>query len=72
MITLTVGALCCVVGLMLGAHLTSAIYVAALTAGLQNGLTTTMTGFMRTTHFTGTVTDVGLLLGQVTIRGLCV
>uniref|UniRef100_A0A7S2IK83 Uncharacterized protein n=1 Tax=Haptolina brevifila TaxID=156173 RepID=A0A7S2IK83_9EUKA len=39
-------------------------YMAALTSGFQNGLLTTITGFMRTTHMTGTVTDVGLLCGQ--------
>lgn len=39
-------------------------YLAAFFSGMQNGLLTTITGFMRTTHFTGTVTDVGLLIGQ--------
>jgi len=39
-------------------------YVAALTSGFQNAMLTTITGFMRSTHMTGTVTDVGLLCGQ--------
>jgi len=42
----------------------AAPYMAALTSGFQNALLTTITGFMRTTHMTGTVTDVGLLCGQ--------
>ena len=39
-------------------------YLASFFSGMQNGLLTTITGFMRTTHMTGTVTDVGLLIGQ--------
>ena len=39
-------------------------YVAAFASGLQNGVLTVTTGFARTTHVTGTVTDVGLLVGQ--------
>jgi hypothetical protein len=40
------------------------IYVAALAGGLQNAMLTTITGFVRSTHVTGTWTDIGLLLGQ--------
>ena len=43
---------------------TAGAYVAAYSAGLQNAMLTTITGFLRTTHVTGTVTDVGLLVGQ--------
>lgn len=42
----------------------AAPYMAAMTSGFQNAMLTTITGFMRTTHMTGTVTDVGLLVGQ--------
>ena len=54
---------CCVGGLLLGGS-SLAMYLAAFTSGLQNALLTTFTGFMRTTHMTGTITDVGLLFGQ--------
>ena len=39
-------------------------YIGAFACGLQNAMLTTITGFMRTTHVTGTVTDIGLLVGQ--------
>ena len=61
---IVVGIGCCCVGLMLTNKIDEAKYAAAFTAGMQNALLTTITGFMRTTHFTGTVTDVGLLIGQ--------
>jgi hypothetical protein len=49
---------------MLMSHIEEAKYVAAFASGLQNGVLTVTTGFARTTHVTGTVTDVGLLVGQ--------
>lgn len=39
--------------------------LAAAALGLQNGLTSSFHGMaIRTTHFTGTVTDLGLMLGR--------
>ncbi|OBJ47519.1 YoaK family protein [Mycobacterium asiaticum] len=39
--------------------------LAAAALGLQNGLTSSFRGMpIRTTHFTGTVTDLGLMLGR--------
>lgn len=41
-------------------------YFAAMASGLQNGITTRYSGnVIRTTHVTGTVTDVGLVLGRI-------
>jgi hypothetical protein len=60
-----IGALLGVTAVMLMADLEEAKYVAAFASGLQNGVLTVTTGFARTTHVTGTVTDVGLLVGQV-------
>ncbi|OBG73503.1 MULTISPECIES: YoaK family protein [unclassified Mycobacterium] len=38
---------------------------AAMALGLQNGMTSSFRGMaIRTTHFTGTVTDLGLMLGR--------
>uniref|UniRef100_A0A7S0R9R5 Uncharacterized protein n=1 Tax=Pyramimonas obovata TaxID=1411642 RepID=A0A7S0R9R5_9CHLO len=39
-------------------------YIAAFTLGLQNAMITTTSGFARTTHVTGTVTDIGILIGN--------
>lgn len=40
-------------------------FFAAAALGLQNGLTSSFSGMaVRTTHFTGTVTDLGLMLGR--------
>lgn len=40
-------------------------FLAAAALGLQNGLTSSFRGMsVRTTHFTGTVTDLGLMLGR--------
>lgn len=61
---LGIGALLGVTAVMLMADLEEAKYVAAFASGLQNGVLTVTTGFARTTHVTGTVTDVGLLVGQ--------
>lgn len=39
--------------------------LAACACGLQNGMTSNLPGMpIRTTHFTGTITDLGLLLGR--------
>jgi uncharacterized membrane protein YoaK (UPF0700 family) len=43
----------------------------ALALGLQNGLTSSFRGMaIRTTHFTGTVTDLGLMLGRSRRNGI--
>lgn len=43
----------------------SAPVIAAFACGLQNGLTSGYSGaIVRTTHVTGTVTDIGLIIGQ--------
>lgn len=45
--------------------------LAAAALGLQNGLTSSIRGMaVRTTHFTGTVTDLGLLLGRSRKHGI--
>lgn len=44
---------------------------AAAALGLQNGLTSSFRGMaIRTTHFTGTVTDLGLMLGRARRQGI--
>ncbi|WP_245850508.1 YoaK family protein [Mycobacterium angelicum] len=44
---------------------------AAAALGLQNGLTSSFRGMaIRTTHFTGTVTDLGLMLGRSRRQGI--
>jgi uncharacterized membrane protein YoaK (UPF0700 family) len=44
---------------------------AAAALGLQNGLTSSFRGMsVRTTHFTGTVTDLGLMLGRSRQHGI--
>ncbi|WP_280380822.1 YoaK family protein [Nocardia wallacei] len=41
------------------------VFLAALACGMQNGTTSSLrTMQIRTTHFTGTVTDLGLLIGR--------
>ncbi len=45
-------------------------YLAGMAAGLQNGLVSTYSGaIVRTTHLTGLVTDLGVLIGHY-LRGL--
>src|SRR4029077_4353384 len=45
--------------------------LAAGASGLQNGLTSSYHGMsVRTTHFTGTVTDLGLMLGRSRRHGI--
>ena len=45
--------------------------LAAAALGLQNGLTSSFRGMsVRTTHFTGTVTDLGLMLGRSRHHGI--
>lgn len=45
--------------------------LAASALGLQNGLTSSFRGMaVRTTHFTGTVTDLGLMLGRSRREGI--
>ena len=45
--------------------------LAAAALGLQNGLTSSFRGMaIRTTHFTGTVTDLGLMLGRARREGI--
>ncbi|MFJ1457358.1 YoaK family protein [Nocardia sp. N2S4-5] len=44
---------------------TLSVFLAALACGLQNGASSSLrTMQIRTTHFTGTVTDLGLLIGR--------
>ena len=46
-------------------------FMAATALGLQNGLTSSFRGMpVRTTHFTGTVTDLGLMLGRARQEGM--
>lgn len=45
--------------------------LAAAALGLQNGLTSSFRGMaIRTTHFTGTVTDLGLMIGRARRHGI--
>lgn len=45
--------------------------LAAAALGLQNGLTSSFRGMpVRTTHFTGTVTDLGLMIGRARQEGM--
>jgi hypothetical protein len=45
--------------------LSPSAYLVCLGFGLQNGMCTTFSGaVIRTTHVTGTVTDIGLIIGQ--------
>ncbi|MBX9642422.1 MAG: DUF1275 domain-containing protein, partial [Mycobacteriaceae bacterium] len=44
---------------------------AATALGMQNGLSSSFRGMaVRTTHFTGTITDLGLMLGRSRVHGL--
>lgn len=53
-----------VFAIVVGQH-TVAILFAATACGIQNGATSSLRAMaIRTTHFTGTVTDLGLLLGR--------
>ena len=63
-------------GLLLSACLTSYFdpesnwyfYLASMSSGLQNGMTTKYSGsIIRTTHLTGAATDIGLTLGRMAI-----
>lgn len=41
------------------------LYPLAVACGMQNGMVTTWSGaVVRTTHFTGTITDTGLVIGH--------
>lgn len=45
--------------------------LAATALGLQNGLTSSFRGMaVRTTHFTGTITDLGLMIGRSRTHGI--
>lgn len=45
--------------------------LAAAALGLQNGLTSSFRGMaVRTTHFTGTITDLGLMIGRSRTHGI--
>lgn len=57
---------------LLERHSLSGLYVAATACGLQNAMATTYSGaVIRTTHLSGMVTDLGLLLGQL-LRGIVI
>lgn len=63
------GALFIVAWGLLSRGLHAGEHVAAIAAGLQNGLATRVSGaIVRTTHITGLVTDIGLAVGAV-VRG---
>ncbi|OBK18824.1 YoaK family protein [Mycobacterium asiaticum] len=45
--------------------------VTAAALGMQNGLTSNFRGMaVRTTHFTGTITDLGLMIGRSRVHGI--
>ena len=47
------------------------VLLAAAALGLQNGLSSSIRGVtIRTTHFTGTITDLGLMLGRSRRHGI--
>ncbi len=63
------GALLAVAWYFLRAGQTTGDYFAAAACGLQNALATNYSGaVLRTTHMTGVLTDLGLLLGQALRR----
>ena len=47
----------------------SGYYFAAMACGIQNTLTTYPGHIMRTTHMTGTITDIGIVLGKYLVKG---
>ncbi|WP_258080669.1 YoaK family protein [Nocardia nova] len=50
---------------------TLSVFLAALACGLQNRTTSSLrTMQIRTTHFTGTVTDLGLIIGRSRLHGV--
>ncbi|NKY88758.1 YoaK family protein [Nocardia veterana] len=50
---------------------TLSVFVAAVACGLQNGTTSSLrTMQIRTTHFTGTITDLGLIIGRSRRHGI--
>lgn len=57
------GIMLLVSGNMAKKGLTNALFIAACAGGILNGLTTKMTTY-RVSHVTGTVTDIGLLIGK--------
>lgn len=57
------GLLLAISGVMAKSNVHSCLYVAACAGGMLNGLTSKMTTF-RCSHVTGTVTDMGLLIGK--------
>lgn len=59
------------VAAILTGHGTAAILIAATACGIQNGATSSLRAMaIRTTHFTGTVTDLGLLIGRSRRHGI--
>jgi len=55
---------------LLHARLDAGLYVASMACGLQNAMASTYSGaVLRTTHLSGTFTDLGIALGQL-LRGL--
>ena len=57
---------------LLEQHRLLGLYVAATACGLQNAMATTYSGaVIRTTHLSGMVTDLGILLGQL-LRGIVI
>ena len=70
--TFIVGAICLFIAsaiAMWGDHDDGAFYFAAMANGIQNGMSSMYSGnLIRSTHLTGTSTDIGLILGQM-VRG---
>lgn len=66
------GSVCMIVSAIMGdldPHGRTLYYFAAIAMGIQNGMTSLYSAnLIRTTHLTGTSTDIGLILGQV-LRG---
>lgn len=59
------GAVLAAAAALLGGHTTAGVALAALACGLQNAMASSYYGLvLRTTHVTGIVTDLGVLLGQ--------
>ncbi|GAB3041423.1 MULTISPECIES: YoaK family protein [Oleiagrimonas] len=57
---------------LIHAHANAGLWVAAAACGLQNAMVTTFSGaVVRTTHVTGILTDLGLLIGH-RLRGLAI
>ena len=60
------GSLLALSGWMLNQQIMYGEYVASMACGIQNSMATSYSGaVIRTTHMTGTITDIGILLGRL-------